>query len=1349
MTFMRAGFLAMLIVAGMNGTVSANGRATARKTITELYLYTFHGLGAPARPDINYCAADQIFPRLRYPREFEAANGTLSAFHSVTLENDLLYLVQVSDLGGQTFAFRDKRTGMDIAYSSKNPKLSWTFALQKGAHVAFPVTEHGLNSLEPWPVTIEEDSAGASIVFTKVDELTGLRMRVTTFMPHRGYYIDKTAVLENPMPAPRKGMMWSVHVVENHPGARLFWPARHSYAHTGMSLPYEDGFHRAVVDYHGPIPAGRVIDLARWPAYHGMYGADFDRNWAAIHNVAQRRGLVKIMGKDASGLKFYGDGDHAELFVGFTPTLESYGRVEPGSRTVIRERILPTTGMTWISAASRAGVAGIFRRGGGDSLAVEALICEDPGDTVRLSLRQGERELTTCGRLARPGEIIRCTVPWSRVRSGPRAVPVTVSATSAHKKIVTYTVESDSIVVLDDDDIRRVPVDSVLAAQASAWRYSREIDSSRAARTAGPAITAVSGSLPLAACFGDTSADNDPPRRPRGMHMKAPGGAVRRGDTTYCLLPRRLLIIYDTLDSRPANTAYCYNSSYQRLLDTAYLDAKPAARKVPLDKVQWYTTPALLDTALVLGRDKRLEVRDLAGAYLDSIHLGAWVGHVERYGPHEALVTLPYECAVAVVDVRSGQVRRHSLRGVCGFRYPWAATPTPRGWAFSSATDYRILKTDARFEGGEIIEAPFGEPWRRQFRGINALRYHPSLDALLAADLDNMRIVKLGLDGEFRGVFTDGGLQDSTTLHVRHISLDTKRNVLATHFYSTMGKVGTVSLFDEQGRFQGSAAQLYRGALQWCNWIVPDGASGFVGFSAWANALQRADSNATVLKNAGHHGWTPGNFISVAGAKHRNGQGWARHARYGYFIADLIRHRVLHFDTSLTFVGEWAPDVALNTFSPTALAVDPAGRVHVVDGSRNRVFRFEPSDSGYAETGSYGADAGICLQRIYAHGDHIVCIDAFARAMVRFDSRGRIAGRGALPTGFVASILSVTDDRGNLYVRDWRSELAVRIDPRGRVGQVDIPGFAGDILTINRLADFERWRAHSRPDKARYAAITEHAQVRWLDEGFAVITAEQKDEFTFRDVAWVAAFDSVVMYGVRGFAGVAIRNANDTVLTWVDLGFDGSHCEKFRRKSNGVYGAIIEPSHRYIEFSLDGAVAAMSGRLGARFWNWSYTPSGNVLIPDHRSGLIMEFTPEGTLVSKTQSGIEHLEAALIAPDSVMYALSWTRGVVTRIGGDGAMDTLFTGQIEDRRRPDRCAWFELWDDDKLLAADNSNGKINVLGLDGTFRGSWPAQADDRRWRNKIWCGQSPHNGVVTFWHGRELVFVRFAEEQSAQ
>ncbi len=1325
-------------------TTADAAKASATKSVTDLYLYTFHGYGIPKRPDFKYCFADQVFPRLWYPRDLNPDDGTMSAFHSVTLENKRLLLVQVSDLGGQTFTFRDKRMGMDIAYSSTHPRLSFTFALHKAAHVAFPVTEHGLNALEPWSFITRHDTLGASTIFTKTDDVTGLRMTVTTFMPHQGYYIDKTAVLENPGPDAQKGMMWSVHVVENHPGAYLFWPATESYCHTGMTLRHNDDNIRAILDYHAPIRSAPVMDIQQWPVYTGMYASNVARNWAAIHNCRQRRGLVKLFGGDAVGLKFYSDADHAEIFVGITPALESYGAIESGGRYTLTERILPTVGLRWANAASRAGAAGLFRDNGDDSLHAEFLLCEAPAGSVRIALAQGRREIAVSERALAAGDIIRCAVPWSEVKKGKRARPVSLMVADSGRSILTHSIVVDSIQKLTAEQSERVPVDTVLALQASAWQSPEDDDPAVApARKAGPGVTAA-----VRCVFADSALGVRGNRsHVKGSRVGKPGGAVRRGDKTWLLTEKKLLILHDTISDKPGKTRYCYNSSYDVLLDSSYRGSRPEVKSVKLGKPRWFTTPALFDTMLALGLEKRLELRDTAGVYRDSVPLNAWVGHVERHDKGSALVTLPYENAVAVVDLASGAVRRHSLGGRCGFRYPWAATRVPGGWAFSSATDYRILITDERFDSERLIEIPFEEPWNRQFRGINALLYHPALEVLLVADLDNMRILKVGLDGEDRGVFTEGGFSDTTTLHVRHMELDENNNIIITHLFSTMSKSGGVIAFSPDGEFMGSTHQIFKGGLQWCNWIVPHGNNRLAAYSAWTHALHLADSAGVVLKSAGHYGWTPGHFVYPPGGRHGNGQGWAMHPEKGFFIADVLRHVIVHFDTAFQFKGELTPDTPLNSFSPTAITVDKAGFVHAVDGARNCVSRFAPSDSGYRYIGDYGAGAGVSLQRIYTQGEYVVLLDVFERSLIRCRN-GVIVDRTDFSEDFLASIVSVCDAHKNLYIKSVNSDRVLKVTPDGAAEALDIPGFSGDLVSITNLENIPGWLADSRPSVARYVALTRHSNRRWLDKDFRIV-ANVNRTLSHRTVRYGTVFDNFAMFGVRGWSGVAITDTANTQVTWINLGFDGSHCEMFRRKSPGVFGAIIKPSNRYIEFTRDGTVVCLSSRLpGSHFWNWSYAPDGNIVIPDYHSNAVMIISPEGQLIRKVDSGLEGLEAAVATEDGMLYTLSWHEGAIACVDSSDSCRILFSGGIEGRHPPGRCAWFERWDD-KLLVADNKNGKINVLGMDGTWRGSWPPANDNQDWKNSIWGAQSPQNGTVVFWGRGGLQEVRFSETDIAE
>jgi hypothetical protein len=1327
---------------------SANTARVYRSTHA-LYLKDFFATGEPLRPDVNYCYADVTYPHINYSSWRDNFTDEPEPYHALTLENDRLKLVQLPELGGQTFVFRDRRTGMDIAYSSPNPRLHRSFCLQKAMHVFFPVTEHGLNSLETWPFSIRSDSLGAYTVFTKHDDKTGLRLEVTTFMPHDGYYIDVTATMTNPTHQPHKAMMWILHVVETNPGSRLFFPTSHVSSHTGMDAVAAETTTGGIVGLLAPysFPDGAGVDLSytdNWPSHCGMYARTIERPWAAMHNLRQKRGLIKILDPATAGFKYYCDHDHMELFSGSTETLESYGIVEPGESLTLSERIIPTVGLIWISKANRHGALALYRVAGDDSLRLDALPAAPPvgADSLSLVLSCGGQTLHALRSAAVAGDPLSGALHTDALPRAARRTPLRLVVSTTTDTLIDYTVPLDSIAVLDTEKVHAVPKDSILATQASAWvpDDDRSHDASiTAPRKPRPLAAEVEGVFFPYSHFPPSTAATLPPHPP---WFKRGGAAIRNGARTYVLARDHLHIVDDHTKSKPAGIVYGYNSPWQWQIDSSYRHEDFEANRIRLDDASWYGDLAIVDSTLVIGVGKRLELRDLDGTLRRSIDLGTWPGGLAVDDEGKVVVTLPYHNAVRTIDLKTDSSATHSLGGTLGFRHPWAITRTPEGWAISSAVDRTILVVPADWSGGRVLRLPYRAPWKHQITGVPALEYHPRLACLLAADPDSRQVLEISLAGDSLGVFLEGGEEDSLVMQVRHLRLDSAGTVLVTQWSSSKYNQAQVKLFSPKGTFLGVQGHYASGRVNEGLCLSPFGTDGHAAYRVVHRAIHAADSNGFLTKSAAGFGWAPGQVVWATGAAWRNAQGVVSAAKHGWFIADVFRHAVIHYDETLAFAADLTPPNAATTFAPVALAVDAEGRLHALDGMRNHIVRFVPDSTGsYLYDTTYARNAPIPMQRLFAHGPTIVALDVFGERLCRFGPEGQTLATHRTPPGFRASIFGFEDRRGNLRVKEFRSARCLTVTPQGACSLDTLPAFGREVFSIVDLADYPDWHPPYRPDSAAFAIFLHRGSRIFLDEELEEIEPVERP-LVLDDIHHVTRIDSTIVMSVKGYRGVVTMPVGDTALTRIPVAMSSAHFDILRKKRAGVVGGITCPPRQYVEFTLDGTVITEISPLpAARLWTFGYTPEGNLLVPDNATGRLYEVDSTGRCVRKLETGVRRLQSAVAAPDGRLYALGWD-GEIQCFDTTGAARTLMDGSIEGEKRLGKCAWLELWDGDKLVVGDNRNGRVHVLGTDGAWYGA--VLDKDRRWRNSLWGGHSPRDGEVIFWGHEGLHEVKLSE-----
>jgi tripartite motif-containing protein 71 len=97
------------------------------------------------------------------------------------------------------------------------------------------------------------------------------------------------------------------------------------------------------------------------------------------------------------------------------------------------------------------------------------------------------------------------------------------------------------------------------------------------------------------------------------------------------------------------------------------------------------------------------------------------------------------------------------------------------------------------------------------------------------------------------------------------------------------------------------------------------------------NKIEKYDSQGTMVLSWGSEGAGSGQFDIPRGAEtDREGNVW---------VGDAQNHRVQKFDAQGKFLLKWAPDdVNLPLFFPNDIAIDPLGRINILDSGSQRIF---------------------------------------------------------------------------------------------------------------------------------------------------------------------------------------------------------------------------------------------------------------------------------------------------------------------------------------------------------------------------------------------------------------------------
>ncbi len=1300
------------------GQVYGQGRARVYQDSLLLYLVDIQKKARPARPEIMRFYGDALFPNFTYGSSRTNFNRKKQRFKAVTLENSRLVLKQAVDLGGQIFLFQDKQTGKDVLMSSPSPNVHITFALRKGAQIAFPYAEHSFNSLEPWPFSTGEDERGAFTAFSKKDPASGLVCEFVIVMPHTGYYIDLYAFMFNPTDKPQKGMLWSLHALDYKKGLRVFFPTQNVVSHTALDITSPQRTAQHAIGFMTPfkfplIDGVDLANLANWPSYAGMYASERSNTWCALHNIVQRRGFVKIPDPATRGLKFYADIDHAELFSGSTPSFEHYAPIAPDDTVRLRERIIPTTGAVWISEVTNRGFAGLYRSE--NRLYGEFMLCDNAGlekSAVSATLKQNAKKLAATERTLEPGQSIRLSTPIPATRLNDKISLVIVNG---RKPLVKAALPWDSIPVLNEIQLTGMPLDSVRDNQASAYTLPQEKKDRQAAQSAPGKISgSVRRIFTLEKRNDPTALSNRLISMRQLPTLQAPAAAVRAGDTTFVLCKDALSIAVDNAPHKPQGVTYGTNSSSYLKIDSVFKDSNfISITQIPID-MEWYGDIERYGNSLLLTIDKRLEIRGLTGSLQNSIELPSWGGAIAVNNEKNIAITLPFKQAIAEVSLSSRTVTSRSLKPF-NCPYPWGLAALPSGWAVGSATHKRVLVADRFWQNGKTIDLPARPPWQKQFKGLGDLLWHPDLRALLICDLDNMCIHKASLDGTMQGLFARSGLNADETRLVHDLTLDTLGSVLVTQSLSKRNPFGAVKRFTLEGRFTGVIGLIQSGIAQNPFCSAPYGENRLLSFDAAEHSL--AISDLQFLKLAVHsgHGWGEGMTVGAAkNAELRSAQVFAFDQNHGAFIADYAKHRIIVYTPELDFADELHPPKAAHSFAPVALILDHKGSIHALDGFRNRIFRFDKKQMRHGNTTryvfrkSYKPHNNLRCQRMYRHHNSIVLVDVVSNTAQYVKRNGRLTRTVKLPARSAASIHWVETPEGHLAIKDQLSPQALVIPTKGRPFLTSAIGLAGDIISFYNLQAYPRWKPEKAPDDAVYACIDEEKKIRYLDSRFDIIRepSTQLRSIKAGDLTSILYTQDTLIAGVNDYPGVVVTNQSRIAPLWIPLNIKARHIVALAIKNDSTFGALTEAPVRYVEFDNTGVVKRSIPTLPVSESHcFAYNKAGELLLPDNKTFNLHEIDSTGTIQRQISiAGIPSVQNIAVdsSGDALLLDMS---GRLFRVVDMQKVEMLFSGRIEKKTAVNHISWMHLVRDKMIIGAPQRLG-IAAIGLDGRFYGAIP-------------------------------------------
>lgn len=316
-----------------------------------------------------------IYP---YPMlDFLSRDKTDRNYQTVILENDLLRITFLPELGGKIHEVLDKTTGQPMFYVNHvvKPALigqagAWTSG---GVEWNTGPQGHTVGCMQPVDVVIlpRAKDGSQSVAVGETERIYGTKWTVVvTLRPGRSF-IEERIRIYNPTETIRPYYFWNCTAVPNTKGFRFIYPMTLGMDHSG------EKFFEWPIDHGKDLTRGtNYQDASSIFAYHcdqdffGSYNDDLDRGVVAYANHQQ------LPGKKAWtwGWGSYGtmhqmdltddDGPYNEVQTGPLLTQGEVGRLDPCEAVEWREWWYPVHGIGGFAYANKDVAVNVARDGG-------------------------------------------------------------------------------------------------------------------------------------------------------------------------------------------------------------------------------------------------------------------------------------------------------------------------------------------------------------------------------------------------------------------------------------------------------------------------------------------------------------------------------------------------------------------------------------------------------------------------------------------------------------------------------------------------------------------------------------------------------------------------------------------------------------------------------------------------------------------------------------------------------------------------------------------------------------------------------------------------------------------------
>ncbi len=338
----------------------------------------------PDQPFYPYPALDFGAVQPPSPRDYRA----------IVLENDLVRLTFLPEMGGRILRWEDKRSGTRLTYA--NPVIKpthwgyrgWWFATG-GIEWAFPVEEHGLDEYRPWEYELLGGEDWRGIHLWDRDDRTGLTLDLYLALHAGESAFTVRPRITNPTESAQPLQFWINAMLTlsnaNIPSPSLtFWVPTEAMIIHSTGDPTLPG-PRSIIAW--PVWNGRDFShYGEWHHYLGLFATEA-RGAMGAYDPSSDEGMVRSYPLGGpQGVKIFALGDlpsnlytddgsrYVEIWGGYNRTFfpEDTLSLAPGATLTWEERWYPLYGMKGLRWADGTVALNTVREGTRLTLYAEA-----------------------------------------------------------------------------------------------------------------------------------------------------------------------------------------------------------------------------------------------------------------------------------------------------------------------------------------------------------------------------------------------------------------------------------------------------------------------------------------------------------------------------------------------------------------------------------------------------------------------------------------------------------------------------------------------------------------------------------------------------------------------------------------------------------------------------------------------------------------------------------------------------------------------------------------------------------------------------------------------------------------